>query len=240
MDRLYAFFINFAIELSTMKQHIGHRVRIREKLLNSKPNIMPDYEILESLLCIALPRRDTKALAKELIAKYGSFAKVISAEHASLLEVKGVGQSVLACFQLIKEGATRLIKDEIIDKPIISSWKSLLDYCRSLMGHIKKEVFLVLYLNTQNELIGEDLQDYGTVDQINIYPREIAKRALFFNASAIILVHNHPSGSTKASKADIETTKQVEAALLPFKIRIHDHIIVSDRSFFSFKSEGLL
>ncbi len=207
MDLLYAFFINFAIELSTMKQHAGHRQRIREKLLSSKPDLVPDYEILEILLCMALPRRDTKVLAKELIAKYGSFAKVISAEHTSLLEITGVGQSVLACFQLVKEGATRLIKDEIINKPVISSWKSLLNYCRSLMGHIKKEVFLVLYLNNQNELIGEDLQDYGTVDQINIYPREIVKRALFFNASAIILVHNHPSGSTKASKADIEPNK---------------------------------
>ena len=108
------------------------------------------------------------------------------------------------------------------------------------MGHTKKEIFLVLYLNNQNELIGEDIQDYGTVDQINIYPREIVKRALFFNASAIILAHNHPSGCTKASRDDIETTKQIQPALLPFKILIHDHVIISDRSFFSFKSEGLL
>lgn len=223
-----------------MEQYIGHGARIREKLLNSRSNLMPDYEILEILLCMALPRRDTKALSKELTTKYGSFAKVISAEPESLLEVKGVGQSVLAAFQLIKESATRLTKEEINNKPIISSWKSLIAYCRSLMGHTKKEIFLVLYLNNQNELIGEDIQDYGTVDQINIYPREIVKRALFFNASAIILAHNHPSGCTKASRDDIETTKQIQTALLPFKILIHDHVIISDRSFFSFKSEGLL
>jgi DNA repair protein RadC len=223
-----------------MNHHFCHRERVREKLLSSKIGVMLDYEILELLLCMALPRRDTKILAKTLIDKYGSFAKVISAEHHSLLRIDGLGPSVLACFQLIKEGSARLIKDDILDRPIMTSWKSLLNYCRSLIGHLKKEVFMVLYLNNQNELIDEVLQDYGTVDQVSVYPREIAKHALFLNASAIVLVHNHPSGSTNASKADIETTKQIEAALAPFKIRLHDHIIISDRSFFSFKSEGLL
>ena len=223
-----------------MQYNIGHRKRIRGRLLNSKPGTMLDYEILEILLCMAISRQDTKMLAKELMLKYGSFAKVISAESESLLAIKGVGDSVLSCFQLIKEGAIRLAKDEFIDKPIISSWQSLLNYCRALIGHLKKEVFLVLYLNNRNELIDEDLQDYGTVDQVSVYPREIAKRALFLNASAIILVHNHPSGDAKASKSDIEVTKHISTALLPFKIRIHDHVIISDKSFFSFKSEGLL
>ena len=225
----------------SMEHNIGHRERARERLLHSKPGTMPDYEILEILLFMAVPRQDTKTLAKNLIHKYGSFAKVINAEPESLNEVKGaLRQNILSCFQLIKEGAIRLTKEEITNKPIISSWQSLLDYCRSLIGHIKKEAFLVLYLNNQNELIDEDLQDYGTVDQVSVYPREITKRALFLNASAIILVHNHPSGSTKASKADIEVTKQIVTALSPFKIKVHDHIIVSDKSFFSFKSEGLL
>ena len=223
-----------------MDYNIGHRARLREKLLNSKTGAMPDYELMEILLCMALPRRDTKILAKSLIDKYGSFAKAISAEDDSLLGVKDVGTSVLACFKLIKEGATRLTKTSIINKPVISSWQSLLDYCRNLMGHATKEMFLVFYLNSQNELIAEDLQDYGTVDQVSVYPREITKRALFLNASAIILAHNHPGGNTKASKADVEVTKQITAALLPFKIKIHDHVIVSDRSFFSFKAEGLL
>ena len=170
-----------------MEQYIGHGARIREKLLNSRSNLMPDYEILEILLCMALPRRDTKALSKELITKYGSFAKIISAEPESLLEVKGVGQSVLAAFQLIKEGATRLTKEEINNKPIISSWKSLIAYCRSLMGHTKKEIFLVLYLNNQNELISEDIQDYGTVDQINIYPREIVNCDKWSHGRVVLL-----------------------------------------------------
>lgn len=222
-----------------MQHNIGHRERARERLIGSKPGIMPDYEILEILLFMAIPRKDTKALAKELITKYGSFAKVVNAEHESLLEVSGVKESALACFQLIKEGAARLTRAEIMDKPIISSWQSLLDYCRTVLGHLKKEVFLIIYLNNQNELIDEDLQEYGTVDQVSVYPREITKRALFLNASSIIMVHNHPGGNTKASKEDIEVTRQIANALSPFKIKIHDHIIISDKSFFSFKSEGL-
>jgi DNA repair protein RadC len=224
-----------------MTQHyIGHRARLRERILNSKMSTIADYELLEMLLCLALPRKDTKTLAKDLIKKYGSFAKVISAERDSLLSINGIGNNTISCFQLIIEGSARLIKDDILNKPIISSWQSLLNYCRSIMGHLEKEVFLVLYLNNQNELIQEDLNDYGTVNQVSVYPREIAKRALFLNASAVILAHNHPGGSTKASKADIAVTKQIQAALLPFEIRIHDHVIISNKSFFSFKSEGLL
>ncbi len=223
-----------------MQYNVGHRVRIRERLLSSKSGSMPDYEIMELLLCMAFPRRDTKTLAKILIDKYGSFAKVISAEEESLLTIHGMGKSALACFKLVKESAVRLVKEDFIHKPVLSSWQSLLDYCRGLVGHVKKEMFLVFYLNNQNELIGEDFHDYGTVDQVSVYPREITKRALFLNASAIILAHNHPSGNTKASKADLEITKQISAALVPFKIKIHDHIIISDKSFFSFKSEGLL
>ena len=223
-----------------MNHNAGHRERIRDRLLNSKTGSMQDYEILELLLCMALPRRDTKALAKELIQIFGSFAKVISADNEALLSISGVGNNVLACFQLIKEGAIRLTREELIERTVISSWQSLLGYCRAAMGHLKKEVFLVLYLNNQNELIAEDLQDYGTVDQVNIYPREVTKRALFLGASAVILAHNHPSGNTKPSRADIEATVQMGAALAPFKIRIHDHVIIGDKSFFSFKSEGLL
>lgn len=223
-----------------MMHTIGHRQRVKEKLLNSKPGVMPDYEMLEILLFLAIPRKDTKSLAKDLIIKYKSFAKVISAEESSLLKVPGVNQSTLACFKLIKEGAARLIKEELLSKPVLSSWKSLIDYCRVLIGHQKTEAFITIYLNSQNELIEEDLQEYGTIDQITIYPREITKRALFLNASAIILVHNHPGGNTKASKADIEITKKIVNSLSQFSIKVHDHVIISDKSFFSFKAEGLL
>jgi DNA repair protein RadC len=223
-----------------MEHNLGHRERIRNRLLNARVGSMLDYELLELLLCMALPRKDTKSLAKDLLSKYGSFSKVISAEPASLLEIKGIGISVLACLKLVKESSLRLSREEIIDKPVISSWQKLIDYCRINIGHLKTEAFLVIYLNSQNTLIDEDLSEYGTVDQINVYPREITKRALFLNASSVILIHNHPGGSTKASKADIETTNQIVKALSPFKIRVHDHLIISDKSFLSFKSEGLL
>ncbi len=210
------------------------------RFLNTKLGAVSDIDLLEVLLCMALPRRDTKDLAKELVSKYGSFAKVISAEEESLRKVKSIDISAIACFRMIKEGAIALAKEELKDKPVISSWQSLLSYCRILIGHATKEMFVVLYLNSQNVLIEEDIQDYGTVDQIMVYPREIAKRALFLNASSIILVHNHPGGSTKASKADVEITNHIVRALSPFKISVHDHVIVSDRGFYSFKSEGLL
>lgn len=223
-----------------MQNNKGHRERIRERLLSSKMGVIQDYELMEILLCMAQPRKDTKPLAKDLIKKYGSFAKAICAEEESLLAIPGMGDHTLSCFRLIQEGAARLVKEEIKTKTIISSWQSLLNYCRTLIGHSKKEMFLVLYLDSQNALLGEDLHDYGTIDQISIYPREITKRALFFNASAIILAHNHPSGNTKPSKADIDVTKNISSALSTFSIKIHDHVIVSDRSFLSFKSEGLL
>lgn len=222
------------------KYKAGHRARMRDRLLNAKPGSVSDADLLEILLCMALPRRDTKNLAKELLSKYISFAKVINAEEDSLKRIKGIDTSALACFRLIKESSLCLSKEEFLDKPVISSWQSLLNYCRILIGHAKKEMFVVLYLNSQNVLIEEDLQDHGTVDQIMVYPREITKRALFLNASSIILVHNHPGGSTKASKADVEMTNHIVKALSPFNIKIHDHVIVSDRGFYSFKSEGLL
>lgn len=238
-NSLYLFLLKSQL-VCVMEHIIGHRERARRKLLNSKPGVLPDYEILELLLFIAIPRQDTKKLAKDLINKFGSFAKVITADSEALLQMNGVGESILACFRLMKEGAIRLAKEEIQARPVISSWQSLISYLRTTIGHTKKENFIVLYLNNQNELIDQDINEQGTVDQINIYPREIAKRALFLNSSAVIIAHNHPSGSNKPSKADIEITKQIVNALSTFKITVHDHVIINDKDFFSFKSEGLL
>jgi DNA repair protein RadC len=223
-----------------MDYNLGHRARIREKLLSAKIGTLPDYEILELILCLAIPRKDTKPLAKELLAKYGSIAKVINADLEDLRSFKGVGESTIACFKMILEASHRITRDEIKDKPILSSWQSLISYCRSIMGHSSKEMFVVFFLNSQNHLIEEEIFDYGTVDQISVYPREIAKKALFHNATAIILAHNHPAGNAKASKADIEITRKLVTALEPFNIKIHDHVIITDNSFYSFKSEGLL
>lgn len=222
------------------EKYIGHRERIRERLLKSNFGSLKDYEIMELLLCLALPRKDTKDLAKFLIMKYGNFAKAISAEEGDLSEIKGIGKNVLATFRLVKESVLKLTKEEISSKPVISSWQALLKHTRALIGHIRREAFVIMYLNNQNELIEEDIKLDGTADQIAIYPREIAKRALFLNSSAVILFHNHPSGNVEPSKADIEMTKNIKLSLEPFKIKVHDHVIVSNRSFFSFKTEGLL
>lgn len=201
---------------------------------------MADYELLELLLFNAIPRKDTKALAKDLLKFYGSFAKVISADSASLMKFKGVKNSVLLNFKLLKECSLRMLKDNLTNGPIISSWQALLDYCKISMGNINTEVFAVFYLNSQNELIEDSIEDHGTVNQISIYPREIAKKALLLNASSVILVHNHPGGNNKASKADIETTKLIVNALKPFEIKVHDHLIITDKGFFSFKANSLL
>lgn len=222
------------------QNYIGHRARIKERLLKSTIGSLQDYELMELLLCLALPRKDTKDLAKFLVGRYGSFAKAISAEENDLLEIKGIGKNVLAAFLLVKESVIKLTKEEISNMPVISSWQALLKHIRAIIGHIKKEAFIVVYLNNQNELINEDIKIDGTIDQIAVYPREIAKRALFLNASAIILCHNHPSGNVQPSKTDIEMTNNIKLSLEPFRIKVHDHVIVSSRGFFSFKTEGLL
>ena len=223
-----------------MSHNLGHRQRMREKFINAKIGTFPDYEVLEMVLSYAIPRKDTKFLAKELLAKFKSFSKVLNAEKESLLSVKGVGENVLSCFKAILESTYHLTKEEVYNRPLLTSWQNLLDYCRLLIGKNPKENFMVFYLNNQNELIDEDIFDYGTIDEISIYPREIAKRALFVNATALILAHNHPGGSCKASKADIEVTENLIKTLSNFNIRIHDHVILTDKKYFSFKEEGLI
>ena len=225
--------------LPTLHQ-LGHRQRLRKRLLISKLGELPDYEILEYILSLAIPRKDTKPLAKELVKHFGSLAKVIYAEENLLMNFQGIGESVIACFKSFSECAMRLSKQELIEKPIISSFQNLLSFCRVSIGHNKKESFITLFLDKKNHLISQEIIDYGTVDQISVYPREIAKKALINNSSAIILVHNHPSGDTKPSSADIVMTRQISKALEPFNIKIHDHLIISDQNYFSFRAEKLI
>jgi DNA repair protein RadC len=222
------------------QHYVGHRTRLKERLLASGRGELPDYEILELILCLALPRRDVKPLAKKLIEEFGSFAKAINATEHNLMALEGVGTSVVAAFRAVNEAAARLIKEEITTKPIIESWKSLLDYCRATMGHIKTEQFRIIYLDRKNMVIADELQEIGTVDHVAVYPREIMKKALHIDASAIILVHNHPSGNTNPSKADIAMTKQIMQIGSLMSISLHDHIIISNKSHYSFKSNGLL
>lgn len=220
--------------------HTGHRKRLRERFLKSAKGVLPDYELLEILLFASHPRGDVKPIAKELIKRFGNIAKVLNASPADLIQVKGMNESSIAQLRVVQESAERLIKEEISNQPILQSWKALLDYCRASMGHLKNEQFRILFLNKKNMLIADDLQEAGTVDQTPVYPREVVKRALQLEASAIILVHNHPSGDTTPSKSDVTMTKQVETAINAVGITLHDHLIISSKDHYSFKTNQII
>lgn len=224
----------------TQPHHTGHRQRLKERFLASGKGKLPDYEVLEILLFASHPRGDVKPLAKELIAIFGGLSKVLNATPEELLAVKGVNLSTVAQIRAVQEAAERLLKEDINTKPVLQSWKALLDYCRASMGHLKSEQFRILFLNKKNILISDELQETGTVDQTPVYPREIVKRALHLEASAIILVHNHPSGDVQPSKADISLTKQIIQALETVSITVHDHLIVSAKNHYSFKTNRLI
>lgn len=218
----------------------GHRQRLRQRFLKGGDDALADYELLELLLCTAVPRRDMKPLAKELIDRFGSFAEVISAEEARLKEVSGVGEAVVTALKLIRAGALRLAQSDVLDKPVISSWHALLDYCKASMAYRKTEQFRILFLDRKNVLIADEIQQEGTVDHTPVYPREVIKRALELGASALILVHNHPSGDTTPSKDDIAMTREIVEAGGKLGVVVHDHLVVGRRGHTSFKSAGLL
>ncbi len=220
--------------------YIGHRQRLKERFLKGGEKALADYELLELLLFLAVPRRDVKPIAKALLKQFGSFAEVISAEPARLKEVSGVGDNVVIAFKMVREGALRLSHDQIINKPVISSWHALLDYCRASMAYHKKEQFRILYLNRKNILMADELQQEGTIDHTPVYPREVIKRALELGASALIMVHNHPSGDPTPSRDDIEMTKEVQEAGKKLGVTVHDHVIVAKGRYSSFKALGLL
>ena len=174
--------------------HIGHRQRLRERFMKGGADALPDYELLELVLFGALPRRDTKELAKRLIARFGSFAEVINAPEARLAEVKDVGDAVIAELKIVRAAALRLMRGELIERPVLSSWNQVLHYCRAAMGFESREQFRILFLDKKNHLIADEVQQEGTVDHTPVYVREVVKRALELSATAIVLVHNHPSG----------------------------------------------
>jgi DNA repair protein RadC len=217
----------------------GHRERLRERFLAS-PNALPDYELLELVLFAAIPRRDVKPLAKALIAKFGSFAETIAAPRERLLELEGIGENVVAQLKIVEAAALRLSKTKLLNRPALSSWAALLDYCAAAMSRSVQEEFRILFLDRKNALIADEVQGQGTVDHTPVYPREIVKRALELSASAIILVHNHPSGDPTPSRADIEMTREIAAAAKALHIAVHDHIVVGRGGTASFKALGLL
>jgi DNA repair protein RadC len=218
----------------------GHRQRLRERLLKAGAEALPDYELLELVLFRAFAQKDVKPLAKALIAKFGSFAEVISAPAKRLEEVEGVGAAVVAELKIVEAAAKRLARGEVSQRTVLSSWSSVLDYCRTAMAFADKEALRVLFLDKKNQLIADEVQQIGTVDHTPVYPREVVKRALELSATAVILVHNHPSGDPTPSRADIEMTQAIVAVARPLGISVHDHIIVGKDGHASLKGLRLI
>lgn len=217
-----------------------HRRRLRDRFISGGAAAMPDYELLELVLFRAIPRRDVKPLAHLLLTQFGDFNRVLTAPSARLRSVKGVGDAVIAELKIVEAAAQRLSRAKIMKRHVISSWDAILDYCHTTMAHRETEQFRVLYLDRKNILIADEEQAKGTVDHVPVYPREVAKRALELNASALILVHNHPSGDPTPSQSDIDMTAQVQAACTALGLTLHDHLIIGKSSELSFRSAGYL
>jgi DNA repair protein RadC len=225
--------------LAPASPHVGHRARLRERAAASLAAI-PDYELLELILARSLRRGDVKPLAKALLARFGGLAAVFGARSEALASVKGVGPSTALDLKLVHEATMRINRGEAKRRPVISSWSALLAYVRSAMAHESREQFRVLFLDKKNQLILDEVMNEGTVDHAPVYPREVVRRALETAASAVILVHNHPSGDPTPSSADIDMTRQVIDAARPLRVAVHDHLVVGRDGVASFKALGLM
>lgn len=218
----------------------GHRARLRRRFLDAGPEALADYELLELMLFAASPRGDVKPLARRLIAEFGSFAEAVSAPAEALDRVDGMGDAAVAAVKAAEAAAARLLAAGVRDKPVLSNWQALLDYCHAAMARQPVEQVRVLYLDRRNRLIRDEVQGRGTVDHTPLYPREVLKRALELGASALIVVHNHPSGDPTPSQADIAVTAQLRDAATTLGLVLHDHLIVGRAGHTSFRSAGLL
>jgi DNA repair protein RadC len=217
----------------------GHRRRLRERLLTAGPDALADHEMLEIVL-FALPRRDTKSLARTLLTQFGSFARVIAAPVQELLAVEGLGEAGAATLKSVQAAALRLMRAEVIDQPVLTNWDRLMTYLNAAMSRERVEQFRVLFLDNRNRLLADEAQQRGTVNHTPVYPREVAKRALELHATALILVHNHPSGDPTPSAEDIAMTREIKAATAALSIVLHDHVVVGNGRWLSFRTEGLL
>jgi len=220
--------------------HLGHRARMREKLLGAGAEALLDHELLEMVLFLALPRRDTKPIARALLARFGSFANAIAAPLHELREVEGLGEAGAAALRTVQAAALRLARAEVMDQPVLNNWDRLLSYLTVALTREKVEQFRVLFLDTRNRLIADEAQARGTVNHTPVYPREVVKRALELQATALILVHNHPSGDPTPSRADLDMTQEIKAAAGSLGIVLHDHLVVGNGRHVSFRREGLL
>jgi DNA repair protein RadC len=222
------------------KHWLGHRERLRDRFREGGGDALPDYELLELILFRALPRRDVKPIAKELIRRFGSFAEAIAAPEARLLEVPGLGASAATELALIHAAAKRIAKGAVAKRQVLSSFTAVTEYCRAAMAFEAVEQFRVLFLDKRNQLLADEVQQQGTVDHTPVYPREIVKRALELSASAVILVHNHPSGDPTPSSADIAMTKQIVEIARPLGVEVHDHLVIGKSGHASFRALRLL
>jgi DNA repair protein RadC len=226
---------------STQQPHyIGHRERLRNKVLAKGAGSLSDYELIEFLLFGARPRGDVKPLAKALMNEFGGLAGVFTAQNEKLKDVPGSGQSAIAYLKIVQEAARRLALEQASEASVIASWEKLLAYCRIVMGHEKVEQFRIIFLDKKNQVIADELQQTGTVDHTPVYPREVVKRALELGATAIILVHNHPSGDPTPSRADVRMAHEIKDAAARLGLTIHDHLVIGRGGHASFKSLGLL
>lgn len=220
--------------------YTGHRDRLRARFLDGGADSLPDYELLELMLFTAIPRRDVKPIAKILIDRFKNLNGVLNASVAELSSVNGISDTTATTIKVIHAAGLRLLQQDVMARPVLNSWQRLIDYCQAAMANDTKESFRLLFLNKKNEIIADEVQQSGTVDHTPAYPREIMKRSLELGATALILVHNHPSGDPAPSQADIDLTRTIIAAGKPFDITIHDHLIVSRNGTSSFKTMGLI
>ncbi len=220
--------------------YFGHRERLRDRFRKSGADSLNDYELLEMVLFRALPRRDVKPLAKALITRFGSFAEAIHAPERQLCEFDGLGEASILELKLIAAVASRVIKGQVKKRTVLSSWETVINYCRAAMAFADKEQFRILFLDKRNQLIADEVQQVGTIDHTPVYPREVIKRALELSSSAIIMVHNHPSGDPSPSQADVQMTKSVIDIAGPLGITVHDHIVIAKNGHASMKGLRLI
>ncbi|MGB9647228.1 MAG: DNA repair protein RadC [Stellaceae bacterium] len=226
-------------EAAAVPHYYGHRRRLRERMIAAGAESLPDYELLEMLLFAANPQGDVKPAAKSLIAHFGGFGKVMSADPDALSEA-GLGLAGIAAIKSVREAALRLMRLELQEQPVVNSWDKLIDYCNAQIAHNQVEEFHILFLDRKNVLIKHERQQRGTIDHTPVYPREVVKRALDLGASAIILVHNHPSGDPTPSKADIAVTQDIKKAAAPLGVVLHDHLIIGGNGHTSLRDLGLI
>ncbi len=218
----------------------GHRARLRKRLAQGGPDALLDHELVEYLLALAIPRRDTKPLAKQLIARFGGFGGLLTADWAALSQIDGLGETSIAALKIAQATALRLLKSEAIDRPVLSSWQALLDYLRADMAFLPVERVRVLHLNARNILLRDDHMGDGSIDEAAIYVREVVKRTVELGSSSLILVHNHPSGSPEPSRQDVAVTRQIIEATKPLGVSVHDHLIIGAEGHRSMRSMGLI